>query len=134
MKLISIKFGLYLFFAIISGIVIYLFLFYLSVNDTLNVKIEGYVFDVETKRPIQNVLITINNERYEDDEGNSNYDEYLGHDIIRLHSDETGYYSTTIKKSAFLWIEFNKKGYHKKSEVGRYSSKTMSYKTYLEKK
>lgn len=134
MKAISKKFGLYMFLVMISGIIIYLFMFYFSVNDTLNVKIEGYIFDEETKKPVQNVLILIHNESYEDDQGYNNHDEYLGYEVIKLYSNEKGYYSTTIEKSAFLWIEFYKNEYHKKSEKGQYSRKRMNYKTYLKKK
>ncbi|MCB6089623.1 hypothetical protein [Flavobacterium psychrophilum] len=102
--------------------------------DTTNVKLEGYVFDEETKNPISGVLVIVNNDRYEDNNGNKNYDEYLGHDIIKLYSDEKGYYSTKIDKSAFLWIEFSKKEYSNKNEKGKHSSKLMNYKTYLKKK
>jgi hypothetical protein len=53
--------------------------------------------------------------------------EMVGSDITKdlmnfVDSNEKGYYSTIIKKSAFLWIDFDKKGYHKKSEEGNYSS------------
>lgn len=134
MGVISKKIALYAFIASILSIFIYLFVYYLSVTDTKNVKLEGYVLDEETKQPISEVLIIVNNERYEDDKGNKNYDEYLGHDEIKLYSNKNGYYSTTIEKSAFLWLDFDKDGYTKKSEKGEYASKTMSYKTYLKKK
>ncbi len=131
MNLISKKIVLY---AFVASILIYFFVYYLSVTDTKNVKLDGYVFDEETKQPISEVLIIINNERYEDNKGNKNYDEYLGHDVIKLYSNKSGYYSTTIEKSAFLWLDFHKGGYAKKSEKGEFSSKKMSYKTYLKRK
>lgn len=112
---------------------IYLFFFYLSVIDTKNISLRGYVLDEETKKPISNVLVVINNERYEDDKGNKNYDEYLGKDRIELYSDNNGYYSTTIEKSAFITLSFQKNNYIKKEEKGRYASKQMKYETYLKK-
>ncbi|WP_334126977.1 hypothetical protein [Empedobacter brevis] len=112
---------------------IYLFFFYLSVIDTKNISLSGYVLDEETKKPISNVLVVINNERYEDDKGNKNYDEYLGKDRIELYSDNNGYYSTTIEKSAFITLSFQKNNYIKKEEKGRYASKQMKYETYLRK-
>lgn len=133
MAIINKKTVLFSFLALILAGLVYLFVFYLSVIDTTNVKLDGYVFDNNTKEPIENVLVVINNDRYEDDKGNKNYDEYLGHDKITLYTDKNGHYSTVIKKSAFVWIDFKKEGYKKHIEKGSYSSKKMNYKIYLNK-
>lgn len=118
---------------LLISVFVYFFFFYLSVTDIKNINLSGYVFDEETKKPISNVLVVVNNERYEDDKGNKNYDEYLGKDKIKLYSDSNGYYSTVIEKSAFITLSFKKDGYIKKEEAGRYSSKHMKYKTFLTK-
>ncbi|TGD59897.1 hypothetical protein [Flavobacterium humi] len=133
MIVISKKIGLYTFLVSILAILIYLFVYYLSVTDATNIRLEGYVFDEETKQPINKVMIIINNERYEDNKGNKNYDEYLGHDKIKLYSDKNGYYATIINKSAFLWLDFNKEGYLDVEEKGQYSEKKMEYKTFMKK-
>lgn len=65
----------------------YLFSFYKSVTDTEDVKLSSFIYDEKTKQPIPNTLIMIISERYEDDGGNTNYDEYLGKDTIKLYSD-----------------------------------------------
>lgn len=77
-------------------------------------KIEGYIFDEDTKKPIENVLPLNHNESYEDVQGFNNHDEYLGCEVIKLYSNEKGYYSITFEKRAFLWIEFDKNEYHTK--------------------
>ncbi|MFC7773978.1 hypothetical protein [Flavobacterium sp. GCM10027622] len=120
--------------ALVLGVIIYLFAFYLSVIDSKDVKIDGYVYDEITKQPINGATVIINNERYESDNGVSNYDEYLGHDVIKLITDKSGHYSTVIGKSAFLWIDLEKEGYQNSSIDGQYSSKTMEYKTFMKKK
>lgn len=127
------KILLYTIVAIVLGIGIYLFAFYQSVIDIKNVSIDGYVYDEITQKPINGVIVIINNERYESDNGTSNYDEYLGHDVIKLITDESGHYSTTIEKSAFLWINFEKEGYLKTEEKGQYSNKKMEFKTLMRK-
>jgi len=127
------KILLYTIIIIVLGIGFCLFAFYQSVTDTKNVNIEGYVYDKITKKSINGVTVIVNNERYESDNGTLNYDEYLGHDVIKLTTDESGYYSTTIEKSAFLWIDFEKEGYMKAEEKGLYSSKRMTFKTLMKK-
>lgn len=117
---------------LVIAIAIYIFMFFNSQTD-IQIKLEGYVLDETTKQPIENVTVVINNDRFEDDNGNHNYDEYLGHDKIQLLTNREGYYSTSIEKSAFLWIDFQKHGYINKREDGKHSAKKMSYKTYLSK-
>lgn len=119
--------------ALILGVAIYLFTFYQSVTDLTDVKIDGYVYDELTNQPLDGVMVTINNERYESDNGTTNYDEYLGHDVIKLVTDKSGHYTTVISKSAFLWIDFEKEGFSKTDEEGQYSSKKMEYKTFMKK-
>ena len=111
----------------------YLFSFYKSVTDTEDVKLSGYIYDEKTKQPIPNALIMIISERYEDDNGNINYDEYLGKDTIKLYSDSKGYYSTIIEKTAFISLYFKKEGYIQKKIEGEYPAKQMNYKVYLKK-
>ena len=126
-----------IFFTLVGVIFIlfvYLFMFYLSVTDTKNVKIEGYVYDKTTNKPIESAKIVIENYRYEDDNGNSNYDEYLGLDKIAVYSDKNGLYETKFDKSALVVIEIHKDGYKKIIENGEYSTKNMDFKTNLVKK
>lgn len=78
-------------FVFIAFLGMYLFSFYKSVTDTEDVELSGYIYDEKTKQPIPNTLIMIISERYEDDNGNTNYDEYLGKDTIKLYSDSKGY-------------------------------------------
>lgn len=118
---------------IVILIVAYFFMYYWSNTDIRNVSVAGYVYDEATKRPLSDVLVIINNDRYEDDDGNKNYDEYLGHDEIKLYTDQNGFYSASIDKSAFIWIDFQKEGYINKREKGERANKTMRYKTYLVK-
>lgn len=124
----------YTLIAILVGFAIYLFAFYQSVTDTKNVLVEGYVYDTNTNQPLAGVNVKISSERYESDNGIRNYDEYLGHDVIELATDESGFYSTVIPKSAFLWIDFKKEGYNDGNEKGQYVSKKMKYKTSLKRK
>ena len=100
----------------ILGSILILFLMYLafwlySATDTKNVYLSGYVFDKETNKPIQNVIIKLKNQRYESDNGISNYSEYLGEDNFELKSDKKGFYEIKIPKSAFIVIEVKKYGY-----------------------
>ena len=112
---------------------IYLFSYYLSVTDTKDVELKGYVLDEKTKKPIPDAMIIIINERYEDNNGNTNYDEYLGRDTIKLYSNNKGYYSTIIGKAAFISLYFKKEGYVQKKIEGEYPAKQMNYKVYLKK-
>ena len=102
-------------------------------TDTEDVKLSGYIYDEKTKQPIPNTLIMIISERYEDDSGNTNYDEYLGKDTIKLYSDSKGYYSTIIEKTALISLYFKKEGYVQKKIEGEYPAKQMNYKVYLKK-
>ncbi len=124
-------------FFIISGSITILFLMYLafwfySATDTKNVHLSGYVFDKETNKPIQNAIIKVENQRYESDNGTSNYSEYFGKDNYDLKSDENGFYEIKIPKSAFIVIEVKKNGYKIESDSD-FSFKYMRFKTFLEK-
>lgn len=118
--------------AILLSFLMYLAFWFYSATDTKNVILSGYIFDKETKSPIQNAEIKIINYRYESDNGISNFDEYLGEDKYELKSDNKGFYEATLNKSAFIVIEINKIGYKSKIESD-YSSKYVSFKTSLEK-
>ncbi len=112
----------------------YFSIYYFSARDIKNVKIKGYVIDKSTNIPIENVLVTIINERYEDDKGNNNYDEYLGQDKIKVYTNKEGYYEAEFKKSSFVWIKFYNSKYVNFEEDGKYAKKTLEFKTYLSKK
>ncbi|MFD2591012.1 hypothetical protein ACFSTE_09230 [Aquimarina hainanensis] len=118
---------------VVLGMILYFAIFFISRTDIKNVHVEGYVFDQTTEKPLSNVKVIINNNRYEDDAGNANYDEYLGNDRIELNTNANGFYSTEINKSAYLWIDFSKESYQSKTEDGQYASKNMKFKTYLKK-
>jgi len=124
-------------FLIILGSILILFFAYLSfwfysATDTKNIKLSGHVFDKETNQPIQNAKIKIENYRYESDNGTSNYDEYLGEDNYELLTNDKGFYEIKIDKSAFIVVEIKIDGYKPTTESD-YSSKTMNFKTKLEK-
>jgi len=123
---------------VIIGIVVFYFIisiisYYVNNRDTKDVKVEGFIYDKENKKPIEGVKITVYSNRYESDKGYIDYDEYHGSDTIYLSTDNKGYYSTKIKKTAFLWMNFQKQGYKKKSEKGVYAKKKIYAETYLEK-
>jgi len=103
-----------------------------SATDTKNIHLSGYVFDKKTNKPIPNAIIKIENQRYESDNGTSNYSEYLGKDNYALKSDENGFYEIKIPRSAFLIIKVKKDGY-KLETTSDYSFKHMKLKTLLEK-
>ena len=94
-------------FAILTAIAIYFFIYYFNNQDVNDVKVEGYVFN-SNDEPLKNVIVTVVNERYENDNGLKNYDEYLGQDKIKLMTDNRGYYSTVLKK-ALMYTFFYKK-------------------------
>ncbi len=109
----------------------YIVVFLLTSTDTKNVHLEGYVYDEITNKPLDSVLVVVNIYSYEDKEGNSNFDEYLGFKKIKLTTDEKGFYNLVIDKSAFVYIDLKKNGYKIKTEAGQYSSKQMKFETYL---
>jgi len=122
-----------LFIAIILVLFIgYIVVFFVSSTDTENVHLEGFVYDLKTKEPIYNAKIFIENNRYESNNGTTNFDEYLGMDKFIMLTDENGFYKQEIEKSAFIFIKVSKEGYKVKTE-SEYSSKIMKFKTYLEK-
>ncbi|WP_298118707.1 hypothetical protein [Flavobacterium sp.] len=133
MKYSKTKIVFFAFIGVFFLLLAFLFMFYLSVTDTENVKIEGYVYDKMTNKPIESAKILIENYRYEDNNGNSNYDEYLGLDKISVCTDKNGFYETKFDKSAYVVIEIHKNGYKTTMENGEYSSKNMDFKTDLEK-
>ncbi|HOD09969.1 MAG TPA: hypothetical protein PLH25_09660 [Flavobacterium sp.] len=128
----KIKIGLFIIAGIFLAISAYLFIFFISATDTKNIKIVGCIEDKQTGQPISNAKIVIENFRYESDKGYSNYDEYLGTDKFELTSDEKGYYSIEVDKSAFVVVEVKKDGYKNKTE-SEYASKTMKFNVNLEK-
>lgn len=124
-----------LFIGIILVLIIgYVVVFLVSSTDLKNVHLQGYVYDEMTKKPLDSVLVVVNNYSYEDEKGNSNFDEYLGYKKIELTTNENGFYNIVINKSAFLYIDLKKNGYKVRAEDGQYSNKKMKFETYLEKK
>ncbi|WP_294225088.1 hypothetical protein [uncultured Chryseobacterium sp.] len=115
-------------FAILTVIAIYFFIYYSNNQDLNDVKVEGYVFN-SNNMPLKNVKVTVVNERYENDNGLKNYDEYLGQDRIELKTDDKGYYSTVLKKSAYVYILLQKGGYKSIEEKGKHAKKSLFFKT-----
>lgn len=115
-------------FAILTVIAIYFFIYYSNNQDINDVKVEGYVFN-SNNMPLKNVKVTVVNERYENDNGLKNYDEYLGQDRIEVKTDDKGYYSTVLKKSAFVYIILEKEGYRSIEEKGKEAKKSLLFKT-----
>ena len=99
--------------------------------DKENVIITGVVYHQNSGNPLSDVNITIHNDRYEDNNGNKNYDEYLGHDIYQVKTNSEGFFLKKIPKSAFVWIIFNKDGYVDVKEQGKNSTLKMNYKVRL---
>lgn len=133
MKQIIIK-TITIFFIIATLITVYIFIYYHSNQDVENVKIEGYVFDSRNSLPLNNVSVTIINERYESETGHKNYDEYLGNDKIKLRTNDKGYYHAILKKSAYVYVVLQKPGYKTYEEKGKYAKKLLVFKTYMNMK
>ncbi|ROH98158.1 hypothetical protein EGI05_12540 [Chryseobacterium daecheongense] len=106
-------------------------MFYRSNQDVENVKVEGHVFDSNNSLPLNNVKVTIINERYKSDNGHINYDEYLGNDKIELITNDQGYYNTILRKSAYVYVILQKEGYKTYEEKGKYAKKLIVFKTYM---
>jgi hypothetical protein len=128
------KIVFFTFIGVISSLLVFLLMLYFSVTDTKNIKIEGYVYDEITQKPIEKAKILIENYRYESDNGVSNYDEYLGIDKVVVYSDKNGFYEVKFNKSAYVVVEVHKDGYKKIIENGEYSAKNMEFKTDLVRK
>ncbi|RXM51393.1 hypothetical protein BOQ64_15190 [Chryseobacterium sp. CH25] len=77
--------------------------------------------------------MTVTNDRYENDNGHRNYDEYLGQDKIQVRTNNEGYYSITFKKSAYVYIYLEKEGYQSLEEKGRQAQKLLTFKTSMNK-
>ncbi|WP_160137569.1 hypothetical protein [Chryseobacterium sp. c4a] len=118
---------------IISLASVYFFIYYYSNQDVNDVKVEGYVLDSSNSRPLKDVKVTVVNDRYESDNGYKNYDEYLGQDKIQLRTDYRGYYSTILKKSAYVYIYIEKDGYKSIEEKGQQAQKLIVFKTNMDK-
>jgi hypothetical protein len=121
------KFLLITICSLLIGLLIYLSIYYCSVQDTKNIIVSGKVYDSITQLPLENVNITIVNQRYEDNEGRNNFDEYLGKDVIETKTNKDGLFEAKISKSAYVWIEVNHEGYQKKISDGKYSTKKMIF-------
>lgn len=48
---------------------LYLSAFYILNRDIENVEIKGYVLDSKTNNPVENVIVLIENDRFESDSG-----------------------------------------------------------------
>lgn len=115
-------------------IVGYFAVYYFSAQDIENIKVKGYVYDKSNKTPIENVLVTIVNERYEDDKGRTNYDEYLGKDKKVVYTDKNGYYEVEFDKSSYVYVKLFNPEYLTLEEKGKYSKKTIEFKSFIAKK
>ncbi|CAH0293421.1 hypothetical protein [Chryseobacterium sp. Bi04] len=104
---------------------VYIFIYYYNNQDVNDVKVEGYVLDSSNSQPLKDVKVTVINDRYENDNGHKNYDEYLGQDKIELRTDTKGYYSIVLKKSAYVYI------YKKKIVINLLRKKENKRKNYL---
>ncbi|SDI80903.1 hypothetical protein [Chryseobacterium jejuense] len=118
---------------IVSLASVYFFIYYYSSQDVNDVKVEGYVLDSSNSRPLRDVKVTVVNDRYESNNGHKNYDEYLGQDKIQLKTDDKGYYSTILKKSAYVYIYIEKDGYKSIEEKGQHAQKLIVFKTNMDR-
>ncbi|MBL3550525.1 hypothetical protein [Chryseobacterium sp. KMC2] len=110
---------------------VYIFIYYYNNQDVNDIKVEGYVLDSSNSQPLKDVKVTVINDRYENDNGHKNYDEYLGQDKIELKTDTKGYYSIVLKKSAYVYIYTKKDGYKPLEEKGKQAQKLLTFKTYM---
>jgi hypothetical protein len=118
---------------ILTLVSVYFFIYYYNNQDVNEVKVEGYVLDSSNSQPLKNVKVIVISDRYENNNGYKNYDEYLGHDKIELKTDNKGYYSTTLKKSAYVYVYLQKEGYKSLEEKGQQAQKLITFKTTMNK-
>ncbi|MDN3692623.1 hypothetical protein QWZ06_10205 [Chryseobacterium tructae] len=112
---------------------VYFLMYYYNSQDVNDVKIEGYVLDSNGSQPLRDAKVTVVNDRYESDNGYKNYDEYLGQDKIELRTDNKGYYSAILKKSAYVYVYIEKDGYKPIEERGQQAQKLIVFKTNMDR-
>lgn len=111
-------------FAFIGAVVITVLLY---LPTDIEVSVCGHVIDAHTYNPIDSAQVLITNERYENDRGYTNYDEFLGKDTVTVITDSTGYFHATFKKSAYVYLEIHKNGYEIFKVQGKYARRIMNY-------
>lgn len=89
------------------GIFISIFLFTSCYNDVKNVQIQGIILDSITKKPIENVEVSIVCWSY----GKTPDGSYTSQDSIKISTDKKGIYKTNFQKGAFIEVKSNKDGY-----------------------
>lgn len=118
-------------FTLISAVVIAVFLY---LPTDIEVSVYGHVIDARTHNPIDSAQVLITNERYENDRGYTNHDEFLGKDTVTVVTDSIGYFHVTFKKSAYLYLEIHKNGYEVFKTQGKYARRIMKYDIKLQRK
>ncbi|WP_299243574.1 hypothetical protein [uncultured Aquimarina sp.] len=78
-------------------------------KDIENVRLEGYVYDIETKTPLSGITLKIENAYYE----GGDYDSYNHYNSYQIITDEKGYFKVDFKKSAYIQIDVVQDGYEK---------------------
>lgn len=99
----------------------------------IEVVVEGFVKASYTELPIDSAKVTIVNERYQNDSGFSNYDEFLGKDIKTVYTDSTGYFHVIFKRGAYIHIEVIKDNYEIYITDGIYAYPNMKFEIQLNK-
>ena len=86
---------------------LYLLMYYLSAIDYKNVNLSGYVYSSD-KVPIKNVVIGIENSKYEGGDGEATL---IDRSIIKTN--EEGFYSIDLKVTSYVTIYINEKDYNR---------------------
>jgi hypothetical protein len=76
-------------------------------EDVEKVNVEGIVYDKNSKEPLNGTKVTIENWMYE----GGDYDGYGQVEKLNLVSNEKGFFSVELRKSAYLVVYLSKGGY-----------------------
>lgn len=98
-------------------------------KDIEDVRLEGYVYDEASRRPIGGVSLDLVNWYYE----GGDYDSYNKWTKHSLTTNESGFYSVTLRKSAFVEFDIKKNGYSKSHQGKDIYKKKVRLDFYLKK-
>lgn len=127
----------YIVLVVVSAIILYFgisaIIFFSFSKDKKNIEVSGYTYDSQSKEPLPEVLINIQNSTYKAKGSNyTDYSSYLGKEALELETDLNGYFSIILDRSAFLEITFSKDGYRNKTEYN-YAKKKIQKEIFLDK-
>ncbi|MCT4664957.1 MAG: hypothetical protein N4A45_06955 [Flavobacteriales bacterium] len=80
--------------------------------DITDVLVEGYVYKAQGKTPVGQAKVVVFNSAYRANrEDYTDYSTYIAHDTLMLKTNNEGYYSIKIKRSAYLSLKVFKEGF-----------------------